>query len=97
MEPRLPVPALPDICAAMKVAIVVADGRENYRNYDETTPRFPSGSASLFDGFARLPGVELHLISCLQRRVTSPEKLAVNIWYHALHVDRKSTRLNSSH
>jgi glycosyltransferase involved in cell wall biosynthesis len=72
----------------MKVALVVADARENYRNYNETMPVFPSGTASLLDGFARLPDVELHVISCLQRPVTSPEKLADNIWYHGLHVPK---------
>jgi len=42
----------------------------------------------LVDGFARLPEVELHIISCLQQPVTSPEKLADNIWYHGLHVPK---------
>jgi glycosyltransferase involved in cell wall biosynthesis len=62
--------------------------RENNRTYSETTPSFPGGTASLFDGFARLPEVELHVISCLQQPVRSPEKLADNIWYHGLHVPK---------
>ncbi len=72
----------------MRIAIVVADARENYRRYNETMPGFPSGSASLFDGFARLPDVELHVINCHQQPVISPEKLADNIWYHGLHVPK---------
>ena len=72
----------------MKIAILVMDMRENFRCYTETTPRFPGGSASLFDGFARLPEVELHLLSCIQRPMQSPEKLADNIWYHGLLVPK---------
>jgi glycosyltransferase involved in cell wall biosynthesis len=72
----------------MKIALLVMDMRENYRSYAETTPRFPGGSASLIDGFARLPDVELHLISCIQRPMQSPEKLADNIWFHGLLVPK---------
>jgi glycosyltransferase involved in cell wall biosynthesis len=72
----------------MKIAFLVTDLRESERSYSEVTPRFPGGMASLFDGFARLPEVEVHVVSCLQRRVQSPEKLADNLWYHALHVPK---------
>lgn len=72
----------------MKIALLVQEVREHYRKYDETIPGFPGGSSSLIDGFAKLPDVELHVISCLQQPVTSPEKLADNIWYHALHVPK---------
>ena len=72
----------------MKVAFLAIDLRENDRSYSEVTPRFPGGIASLFDGFARLPDVEVHVVSCLQQRVQSPEKLADNLWYHALHVPK---------
>ena len=72
----------------MKIAFLAIDLRENDRSYSEVTPRFPGGIASLFDGFARLPDVEVHVVSCLQQRVQSPEKLADNLWYHALHVPK---------
>ena len=72
----------------MKVAFLAIDLRENNRSYSEVTPRFPGGIASLFDGFARLPDVEVHVVSCLQQRVQSPEKLADNLWYHALQVPK---------
>jgi glycosyltransferase involved in cell wall biosynthesis len=64
------------------------DMRENFRSYTETTPRLPGGTASLLDGFARLPEVEVHVISCIQQRMQSPEKLAENIWYHGLLVPK---------
>jgi glycosyltransferase involved in cell wall biosynthesis len=72
----------------MKIAFLVIDLRENYRSYSEVTPRFPGGTASLFEGFARLPQVEVHVVSCLQRPVPSPEKLADNIWFHSLYVPK---------
>jgi hypothetical protein len=72
----------------MKVAFLAIDLRENNRSYSEVTPRFPGGIASLFDGFARLPEVEVHVISCLQQPLQSPEKLADNLWYHALPVPK---------
>jgi glycosyltransferase involved in cell wall biosynthesis len=72
----------------MKIANLVMDLRENYRSYAETTPRFPGGSASLLDGYARLPEVEVHVISCIQQPMTSPVKLADNIWYHGLLVPK---------
>jgi glycosyltransferase involved in cell wall biosynthesis len=72
----------------MKIAFLVTDLRENDGRYSEVTPRFPGGMASLFDGFTRLPEVEVHVVSCLQRPVSSPEKLADNLWYHALHVPK---------
>ncbi len=72
----------------MKLAFLVMDFREIDRKYSELTPRFPGGIASLFDGFAQLPEVQLHVISCVQQPVHSPEKLADNIWYHALQVPK---------
>jgi glycosyltransferase involved in cell wall biosynthesis len=72
----------------MKIAFLVTDLRENDRSYAEATPRFPAGNASLFEGFASLPEVEVHIISCIQQPVRSPEKLAGNIWYHGLHVPK---------
>jgi glycosyltransferase involved in cell wall biosynthesis len=72
----------------MKIAILVQEIREHYHSYSDTTPGFPGGSASLFDGFTRLPEVELHVLSCYQQPVVSPEKLAANIWFHALHVPK---------
>jgi glycosyltransferase involved in cell wall biosynthesis len=77
-----------DICAEMKIALLAMDLRESYRRYAETTPCLPGGTASLLDGFARLPGVEVHVVSCLQQRVQSPEKLADNIWFHPLLVPK---------
>lgn len=44
---------------------------------------------ALLQGFPALgDGVEMHVVSCLQQPVSSPEKIADNIWYHGLHVPK---------
>jgi glycosyltransferase involved in cell wall biosynthesis len=72
----------------MKVAIVATDNRENHRTYSETTPSFGTAPEALIQGFAGLPGVEVHVVSCTQRPMQSPEKLAENIWFHSLLVPK---------
>ncbi len=72
----------------MRVVIVTTDNREHERTYEETTPRFCAGHQALLEGFARTPGIEIHVVSCTQRPLRSPEKLAVNIWFHSLHVPK---------
>lgn len=73
---------------SMRVVIVTTDNREHERIYEETTPRFCAGHRSLLEGFARTPELEIHIVSCTQRRMSSPEKLAENIWFHSLHVPK---------
>jgi glycosyltransferase involved in cell wall biosynthesis len=68
----------------MKVAFLTMDFREHYRNYAKATPYFAPGSTSLFEGFALRQDVEVHVVTCAQRPVAAPEKLAPNIWFHSL-------------
>jgi glycosyltransferase involved in cell wall biosynthesis len=35
-----------------------------------------------------LPDVDVHVLSCVRQPVNAPEKIADNIWYHALHVPK---------
>jgi glycosyltransferase involved in cell wall biosynthesis len=72
----------------MKVAILTTDNREHHRKYDLATPYFGTAPESLLHGFAVLPEVEVHVLSCTQRQMHSPEKLAENIWFHSLHVPK---------
>jgi len=39
-------------------------------------------------GLALCPDVEVHVISCTQQPMRSPEKLADNTWFHSLHVPK---------
>lgn len=72
----------------MKVAILTTDNRDHHRTYSETTPRFGPAPEALIQGFAGLPDVEVHIVSCTQRPMQSPEKLADNIRFHSLLVPK---------
>ncbi|MEI9959640.1 MAG: glycosyltransferase family 4 protein [Limisphaerales bacterium] len=72
----------------MKIAILTSDARDHDRTYAETVPRFNAGVTSFFEGFAKRPEVELHVLSCIQKSMEAPEKIAPNIWYHGLHVPK---------
>jgi glycosyltransferase involved in cell wall biosynthesis len=73
----------------MRVAQVVTDNRENFRQYQKKQPWFHAASEALLQGFAMFPEVEVHVVSCTQRPMpASPEKLAENIWFHSLLVPK---------
>jgi len=70
----------------MRVAFLTTDSREHYRDYGNARPYFGSAPAALLEGLASLSELEVHVISCAQEPMESPEKLADNIWYHGLTV-----------
>jgi glycosyltransferase involved in cell wall biosynthesis len=72
----------------MKIAIISTDNREHYTTYDRREPDIPTPLAALLKGFVNVPGIEIHVISCLKKPVLSPEKLADNIWFHSLVVPK---------
>ncbi|MBV9392102.1 MAG: glycosyltransferase family 4 protein [Verrucomicrobia bacterium] len=72
----------------MKIALLTTDGRQDDRQYDRIEPIFGTAPEALISGFALIPEAEVHVLSCLQQPVRSPEKLASNIYYHALHVPK---------
>jgi glycosyltransferase involved in cell wall biosynthesis len=72
----------------MRIVIVTTDNREHERTYGETTPRFCAGHHSLLQGFALLNDIEVHIISCTQKPMQSPTKLAENTWFHSPHVPK---------
>ncbi|HEY3901256.1 MAG TPA: glycosyltransferase family 4 protein [Chthoniobacter sp.] len=75
--------------AALTVAQVVIDNREPFRQYDRPEPWFGTAPEALYHGFAALPEVQVHLVTCTQQpMVSSPAKLADNIWFHSLHVPK---------
>jgi len=72
----------------MRVAFLANDIREPFKDYGALAPYFNPGVEALLDGFAAFPEVEVHIVSCTQRPVNAPEKLAEHVWYHNLHVPK---------
>jgi glycosyltransferase involved in cell wall biosynthesis len=70
------------------MGLLSTDNREHNRCYAETVPRFGPAPEALFQGLATVPELEVHVISCTQQPMQSPEKLADNIWFHSLHVPK---------
>ena len=72
----------------MKIALLTTDSREHFRDYVNPKPYFGTAPAALIEGFAQLPGVEVHVICCVRQPVAAPEKIAPNIFYHSLLVPK---------
>jgi glycosyltransferase involved in cell wall biosynthesis len=72
----------------MKVALLITDNREPDRRYELGTPYFGTAPEALLQGFANLPSLEVHIVSCTQQPMQSPAKLADNIFFHSLHVPK---------
>jgi glycosyltransferase involved in cell wall biosynthesis len=72
----------------MKIAILTTDNREHFQDYDNPAPYFGTAPEALLQGFEEIGGMEIHVVSCTQRPVRAPEKIAANIWYHNLHVPK---------
>ncbi len=70
----------------LKIALITTDGREDARDYAAPRPVFDAAADALLQGFAHLPEVEIHVVSCAQKPMKSPEKLADNIWFHGTYV-----------
>jgi len=72
----------------MKIALLTTDNREIFRRFDDAAPMFGTAPEALLQGFTGEPGVEVHVVSCTQRPMNSPAKLAENIYFHNLHVPK---------
>jgi glycosyltransferase involved in cell wall biosynthesis len=72
----------------MKIALVTTDNREHFHSYAETVPHFGAAPEALMQGFAGLRDLEMHVVSCTQKPMKSPEKLADNIFFHSLYVPK---------
>jgi len=70
----------------MRIALLTTDSREHFREYINPKPYFGTAPGALLEGFAQLPKLEVHVISCTKKLMSSPKKLASNIWFHSLQV-----------
>jgi glycosyltransferase involved in cell wall biosynthesis len=72
----------------LKIAFLTTDSREHFRDYQNETPYFGTAPAALLQGFEALGEPQVHVISCAQTRMTSPEKLSANICFHGIRVPK---------
>jgi glycosyltransferase involved in cell wall biosynthesis len=72
----------------MKVAILTTDNREHYKDYGKREPSFGTAPEALLQGFAQLPELEAHVVSCARAKMDSPAKVAPNIFFHCLCVPK---------
>ena len=72
----------------LRVAITTTDGREALKSYDRAEIGLGTAPEALLQGMAGIPQLEVHVLSCTQQPVRSPEKLADNIWFHSLVVPK---------
>lgn len=71
-----------------RVAILTTDNREHHRRYDLSIPYFGPAIEALFQGLRNRNDLEIHVLSCSQKPMSAPERLASNIWFHLLHVPK---------
>jgi glycosyltransferase involved in cell wall biosynthesis len=72
----------------MKLAFLTVDRRQDRGDYTAPAPSFHAAPEALLRGFAALPELEVHVISCAQKPLKSPDKLADNIWLHSVYVPK---------
>jgi hypothetical protein len=72
----------------LRLALLTTDGRCMIHDYAAPEPAFGTAPKALLQGFASLPEVEAHVISCTQHPVRAPAKLADNIFFHNLLVPK---------
>ena len=72
----------------MRIVILTTDNREPHKDYANPQPHFGTAPAALLQGLALIPEIEVHVVACIRRPVTSPEKIAPNIFFHSLVVPK---------
>ncbi len=72
----------------MRIALLTTDGRALWKDSDMAAPGFGTAPQALMEGFALLPEVEVHVVSCVRADMSSPSKLAPNIYFHSLRVPK---------
>jgi glycosyltransferase involved in cell wall biosynthesis len=71
-----------------RVALLTGDSREFLKDYGRSVPDFGTAPEALIGGFALVPEVELHVVSCARAKMSSPARLATNVFFHSLCVPK---------
>ena len=72
----------------MRIALLTTDGRDISKDYSTPAPHFGTAVEALMQGFAQIPELEVHVVSCARARLNSPSKLAPNTFFHSLCVPK---------
>ena len=72
----------------MRIVQITTDNRNQFGDHALAEPYFGTAPTGLLDGFDKMPGVEVHVISCASARMRVPEKLADNIWFHQPYIPK---------
>jgi len=72
----------------MRIVILTTDNREPHKDYANPMPHFGTAPTALLQGLAMIPGIEVHVVSCIRQPVKSPEKIALNTYFHSLVVPK---------
>jgi glycosyltransferase involved in cell wall biosynthesis len=72
----------------MKVAMLATDSREFLREYHNPEPCFGTAPEALLEVVPEFTDIQMHVISCWQKPMRAPQKLANNIWLHGLVVPK---------
>jgi glycosyltransferase involved in cell wall biosynthesis len=73
---------------SFKVALVLADERDVLFKYELPNPYFGTAPSALLEGLKQCPEVEVHIVTCVRRPVRVPDRIAENVFYHAVLVSR---------
>ena len=68
--------------------MLTTDAREHWREYEKAEPYFGTPQEAFLAAARDFPELELHVISCWQKPMQAPKRLADNIWFHGLLVPK---------
>jgi glycosyltransferase involved in cell wall biosynthesis len=72
----------------MKIALLITDEREAYRQYEKEAPYFGTAPTALLQGLEMMPELDIHIVSCAKRKVRAPVQLGKNIFFHSVVVPK---------
>jgi glycosyltransferase involved in cell wall biosynthesis len=72
----------------LRVAILTTDNRGPFQQHHLERPWFGMAPEALLQGLEEIPELEVHVVSCIRKRVNAPEKIGRNIWFHSLVVPK---------
>lgn len=72
----------------MRIVQLTTDNREQQNDYANPLPRFGTAPEALLEGFSEMDSIEVHVVSCVRKRVAIPPPLYGKIHYHAVEVPK---------